>query len=301
MPQYSAATLWQRIKGYAFHLFPHHWVSCISYYLVRLESPLKNPLIRAYIRFFNVDMEEAEAPHAEDYRSFNHFFTRSLKPEARPIHDDPQTLIYPCDGAVMQVGNIEENTLLQAKGKRYGLKALLGGANPQAQEGAQAFTEGKFLTIYLAPGNYHRVHAPCDMELKAMTHVPGRLFSVAEYAQKAIPRLYVRNERIVSIFDSSLGEVAIILIGALNVGSIETNWAGPVTPKSLAVTHRRYMGEELPGIRFQRGEEIARFNLGSSVIMLASNPALKWNPLCVPGKEIRMGEESGWIGDASED
>ena len=300
MPQYSTATLWQRIKGYAFHLFPHHWVSRLSYYLARLESPLKNPLVRAYIRFFDVNMDEAEAPRAEDYRSFNHFFTRSLKPETRPIHEDPRTLVYPCDGTVMQVGDIEEGTLLQAKGQRYGLEALLGGENPRARKDAQTFAAGKFLSVYLSPGGYHRVHAPCDVELKAMTHVPGRLFSAAEYAQKVIPRLYVRNERVISIFGSSLGELAVIMVGALNVGSIETVWSGPVTPASFAVTRCRYTDEALPQIGFKRGEGIARFNLGSTVIVLVSNPELKWNPLCVPGKEVRMGEESGWVDNSSE-
>lgn len=295
MNEYSRATPWQRIKGYIFHLFPHHVVSRLSYYLARLETPLTPVAIRLYIRFFKVDMSEAEEPDAENYRNFNDFFTRSLRSGVRPIHDDPKTLVSPCDGIVSQVGGIEKGLLLQAKGQHYPLEELLGGTAPQARRDATIFASGKFLTIYLAPGNYHRVHAPCDLTLKTMTHIPGRLFSVARYAPKVIPRLYVRNERVVSMFESPFGDIAVILVGALNVGSIETAWGGLVTPGKFSVSQNRYTNEPLPRVEFQRGEEIGRFNLGSTVIVLVSNPGLSWKPLWAPGKDIRLGEELGWV------
>lgn len=295
MNEYSEATLWQRIKGYAFHFFPHHVVSRLSYYLARLETPLTPLAVRAYIRFFKVSMDEAELSQAGDYRSFNDFFTRTLRAGVRPVHDDPKTLVAPCDGVVTQIGNIEKGLLLQAKGQHYLLEELLGGTAPQARQDAAVFAGGKFLTIYLSPADYHRVHAPCDLKLKVMTHIPGRLFTAARYALKVIPRLYVRNERVVLIFESPFGSIAIVMVGALNVGAIETAWSGPVTPRGLSVSRDQYMGEFPAGADLQRGEEIGRFNLGSTVILLASNPGLKWKPLWTPGKEIRFGEELGCI------
>lgn len=295
------ATLWERIKGYAFRLFPHHWLSRLTYYLTRIETPLKDPLVRAYIRFFKVNMQEAEAPHAEDYASFNHFFTRALRPDARTLRDEPGMLISPCDGTVAQIGDVADGTLLQAKGRTYRVEELLGGGHPRAREDARAFATGKFCTIYLAPGDYHRVHAPADLQLKTMIHVPGRLFSVADYALKVIPKLYARNERVASVFESDVGRIAVVMVGALNVGSIETVWSGQVTPAALAVARRDYSGAEPPPeVRLKRGEELGRFNMGSCVIVLADNPKLSWNPAHTPGRRVRMGEELGCVMDKPE-
>ena len=138
MTQYAEATRWERLKGYAFRLFPHHWLSRLTYHLARLETPLKDPLVRAYIRFFDVNMEEAEAPDAGDYASFNHFFTRALRPDARPLSDTPNSLLAPCDGTVSQIGEVEEGLLLQAKGHRCRVAELLGGAHPNAEEDARS-------------------------------------------------------------------------------------------------------------------------------------------------------------------
>ncbi len=293
----TQATRWERCKGLALHWFPHHWLSRLTYHLARLETPLKNPLVRAYIRFFKVDMHEAEASYAEDYPSFNAFFTRALKPGARSVCRTPNGLACPCDGTVTQIGEIEEGLLLQAKGRRYEVEELLGGACPPAREDARAFARGKFCSIYLSPRDYHRVHAPAEVRLETMTHVPGRLFSVASYALKVIPRLYLRNERVACTFESALGRIAVVMVGALNVGSIETVWSGPVTPGALAVTRANYT-ENAPAahrVVLEPGEELGRFNLGSCVIVLAANPELAWSPAHVPGKPVRMGEELGCL------
>ncbi len=297
----AEATFWERLKGYAFHLFPHHWLSRLTYYLARLETPLKNPLVRAYIRFFKVNMQEAEAARAEDYTSFNHFFTRALRPGAREIRDEPGTLISPCDGTISQIGDVEEGRLLQAKGRYYRVDELLGGAHPRAKEDARAFSSGKFCTIYIAPADYHRVHAPADLKLETATHVPGRLFSVAAYAAKVIPKLYARNERVAMIFDGDVGRVAVVMVGALNVGSIETVWSGQVTPKTLSVSRTDYSSETpASNVHLKRGEELGRFNMGSCVILLADNPRLSWNPIHTPGRRVRIGEELGHVAAGEE-
>lgn len=292
----AEATFWERLKGYAFHLFPHHWLSRLTYYLARLETPLKNPLIRAYIRFFKVNMQEAEAVGAEDYTSFNHFFTRALRPGSRKICSEPDTLISPCDGTISQIGDVEEGLLLQAKGRYYSTEELIGGDHPRAKQDARAFLSGKFCSIYIAPSDYHRVHAPADSKLETTIHLPGRLFSVAAYAAKVIPKLYVRNERVAMIFESGLGRVAVVMVGALNVGSIETVWSGQMTPRTLAVSRTGYSSEvSTPDVNLRRGEELGRFNMGSCVILLIDNPRLSWNPIHVPGRRVRVGEELGHV------
>ncbi len=292
----AEATFWERFKGRAFHLFPHHWLSRLTYRLARLETPLKDPLVRAYVRFFKVNMQEAETSRIEDYTSFNHFFTRALRPDAREVCDEPDALISPCDGTISQIGDLEEGLLLQAKGRYYRAEELLGGAHPRAKEDARGFSSGKFCSIYIAPGDYHRVHAPADLQLNTMIHVPGRLFSVAAYAAKVIPNLYARNERVASIFESDLGRVAVVLVGALNVGSIETVWGGQITPKTLSVTRTDYSsGSPAPDVNLKRGEELGRFSMGSCVVLLVDNPKLSWNPMHTPGRRVRMGEELGRV------
>ena len=290
------STRWERFKAFTFYLFPHHLLSRLTYHLTRFETPLKDPLIRAYIRFFEVDMQEAQAPHAKDYSSFNDFFTRALKPGVHQVNDNLDTLVSPCDGTVTQIGEIEESSLLQAKGRYYQVSELLGGDHPRARETAHQFADGKFCSIYLSPRDYHRIHIPADACLKTMTHIPGRLFSVADYALRTIPQLYVRNERVACIFESDLGTFAVVMVGALNVGSIETIWSGPVTPSAFAATRFDYSeNSPVQAVNLKRGEEMGRFNMGSCVIVLTSNPKLSWNPVYAPGKYIRMGEELGCL------
>ena len=291
MPLNEQATLWDRLKTYALYLLPHHWLSLLTYHLTRIETPLKDPLIRAYIRFFKVDMREAEALDADDYASFNDFFTRALKPGAREINMASNTLVSPCDGTLTQIGTLRQGSLLQAKGSYYPVDELLGGTDPYARRDGRVFACGKFCTIYLSPRDYHRVHAPVDMRLKAMTRIPGRLFSVANYAVKTIPGLYTRNERVACVFDSNLGEIAVVMVGAFNVGSIDTVWSGQVTPDTLTTTRRSFVDDTPPEISLKRGEELGRFNLGSCVILLVANSEISWKPIFTSGKPVRLGEE----------
>ena len=279
--------LWERIKGWLFHFFPHHLISRIMLTLSRLEMSATYYAIKLFVRVFKVDLSDAESDDIRDYPSFNAFFTRALKPDARPINQGSNIIASPCDGVVMQIGKIEAGRVVQAKGQDYSIAELL---TPRASD---AFDSGAFCTIYLGPNHYHRVHTPLDVQLKAMIHVPGRLFSVAPYATRVIPRLYTKNERVISIFDSEHGATAIVMVGAVNVSAIETVWHGLVSPASHALSYHRY-GENSkaePTIALNKGEEMGRFNIGSSVILLINNERLNWNPLYRPGSSLSVGCE----------
>ena len=278
-------TIWERIKVWLFYLLPHHFLSRIIFYLSRLETSWKDPLVRAYIKYFNVNMLDAERDSPADYRSFDAFFTRRLRPESRPVCDDAKTLAAPCDGTILEHGAITETTLFQAKEQEYTLFDLFGGR----QTYANYFKNGKFCSIYLAPNDYHRVHMPVNGHLEMMTHVPGRLFSVAPYALRLIPRLYALNERVITVFTTPLGKIAIILIGAMNVGAIETVWHGLVTPSTHRITCFDYVADK--PVYLQRGDEMGCFHLGSTVILLSDDPQIQWNPAYLSDKTIRMGEE----------
>ena len=281
-------TRWERYKARLFYCFPHHWVSRLTFFLARLSTPLKNPLVRFFIRRFNVDLSEAEETDAEAYPSFDAFFTRRLKPGARPICTQARALAAPCDGTIVQIGDFDARRLVQAKGVTYDADALLG-----RREGA-GFERGKFCTIYLSPADCHRVHAPLAGTLEEMIHVPGRLFSVAPYAAKIIPRLYVRNERVACVFDTELGKVAVVMIGAVNVAAIETSWHGLVAPRSHSVSSFRYRGGAT-SVTLERGQEMGCFHLGSTVVVLAATGTLVWNPLYLPGVTVKTGCELGCV------
>ena len=284
-------TRWERYKARLFYCFPHHWVSRLAFFLARLETPLKNPLVRFFIRRFDVDMSEAEAADAEDYASFDAFFTRRLKPGARQICTQPRAIASPCDGAVVQIGNFEARQLVQAKGRTYDAGELLG------RRAGACFERGKFCAIYLSPADCHRVHMPLAGTLEEMIHVPGRLFSVAPYATRTIPRLYARNERVACIFDTELGKVAVVLIGAVNVAAIETSWHGLVSPRSQSVSSLRYDGGAKT-VALERGQELGCFHLGSTVVLLTTNRTLVWNPLYLPGVAVKTGDELGCVPEA---
>lgn len=290
MNQNQPPTLWEKAKALAFFCFPHHLVSRLVFVLARLRTHRKAAFIRFYIRFFNVNMEEAEHECPEDYATFNDFFTRKLKAAARPICEHPRTLACPCDGMVSESGNIRKDFLLQTKGQNHTLCDLFGGAYDIAAH----FSNGMFISIYLAPGNYHRVHLPADGRLTHLLHVPGRLFSVAAYALKTIASLYGRNERVITVFETALGKVALVMVGALNVGSISISRHGIITPRGRAVERTDYATAATTAASefyFKRGEEIGCFNLGSTVILLTENSHLKWNPAYAAGNSVRMGEE----------
>ncbi len=252
------------------------------------SSPaLKNRVIKWFIGRYGVDMSEAAETDPEAFPTFNAFFTRALKPGIRPLADGEKTLVSPVDGAISQLGQVTGDRVFQAKGQSFSLSELLGG-----EEATTApFTSGEFSTIYLSPKDYHRIHMPMAGTLRQMIHVPGKLFSVNPVTAENVPNLFARNERVVCIFDTDSGPMAMVLVGAMIVGSVETRWAGVVVPGSRQVTSTRYEGEQ--AISFEKGEEMGRFRLGSTVIMVMPKGAVTWNSDQVAGKTVRMGEAFG--------
>lgn len=284
----EGATFGQRAFVALQHLLPQHLLSRIAYHATRSQwRPWKDFLIRRFLRSFRVDMSEAAQPDPFAYVSFNAFFTRSLRPDARPLDPDPLALLCPVDGTVSQAGHIDDHALFQAKGRHFSLAALLAG--DAALE--QRFRHGEFATIYLAPYNYHRVHMPLDATLTATAHVPGRLFSVNAATSAQVPELFARNERVICSFDTRYGALAVILVGALFVGSMSTVWAGEITPA------RRYRPALLPApgapVHLARGAEMGRFNMGSTVILLLERGRVQWIDGLRAGADVRLGERIG--------
>jgi len=256
------ATLSERLRSLPFYILPHHAVSWCIFKLARIRyKSFKNFAIRVYTQLHTVNLEEAEITDKFSYESLNAFFTRALKPGSRPLDSDNSNWVCPVDGAVSQAGAIDNGRIFQAKGRDYTLLELLGGDKAQAEP----FNNGKFATLYLSPRDYHRIHMPVDAELKHMTYIPGRLFSVAAYTVKAIPRLFARNERVVCRFETKHGPMIMVLVGAINVSATETVWHGLVTSIGGKIKRFDYNAGE---IILKRGEEMGRFNLGSTVILI---------------------------------
>lgn len=259
---------------------PHHLLSRLVGRLAECRRPaLKNILVRAFIRRFRVDMAEAAEPEPTSYATFNDFFTRALKADARPIGEG---MVSPADGRLSQFGAIEAGQLLQAKGHRFSAEALLGGDG----EAATRYLGGSFATIYLSPSDYHRVHMPIAGTLTEMVYVPGRLFSVNAATTEHVPGLFARNERLVCHFDTEHGPMAMVLVGAMIVAAIETVWAGQITPLPRGGVQR--IRFDAP-VRLEKGEEMGRFKLGSTVVMAFSEP-LAFADRLEPGAKVRMGE-----------
>ncbi len=266
------------------YFLPQHFLSRIVFRATRRQSVAwKNALIRSFLRHFNVDMSEAAEPDPFAYPSFNLFFTRALRPGIRPLAPAAPSIASPVDGSVSAAGAIEDDLLLQAKGHYYSLDALLAGDSSLAHR----FCGGRFATLYLAPHNYHRVHMPLAGTLTTTTHVPGRLFSVNTKTAAQVPRLFARNERVICAFDTEYGPLAVILVGALFVGSMSTVWAGDITPRrgrrpSQIAANARH-------VHLERGAEMGRFNMGSTVILLLAGNA-RWAETLVAGSPVRVGE-----------
>lgn len=269
------------------YLLPHHFLSSLMYRITRIEWPkLKNFQIRQVIQHYQVDMSEALESDPSKYRSFNAFFTRALHPDARPVDPSAEAITSPADGTLSQAGDIEDGHLFQAKGHDYSLLELLGGD----MEWSRRFEAGSFATIYLSPRDYHRVHMPYNGTLKKMLHVPGRLFSVNDITTRQVPGLFARNERVVCLFETELGPMAVILVGAIFVASIETVWAGCVTPVSRQVRRWSYQAEQTPQeIHLSKGEEMGRFNMGSTVILLFGKETIDWLEELEPGEGVKLG------------
>jgi len=267
------------------YLLPQHALSRLVLRATRVRTPwFKNWLVRGFLELYPIDMTEAAQGDPLSFASFNEFFTRALKPGARSIAANPEAIACPVDGAISEAGKIDGERLLQAKGRSYTLTELLA-----AQPWAKSFEGGSFATIYLAPFNYHRVHMPLRGDLKDTVYVPGRLFSVNAVTASHVPNLFARNERVLTLFDTAFGEVALVLVGALNVGSMATVWAGDITPAARRVMTR------LPAqdVSLEKGEELGRFNMGSTVILLFQRDRARWLGEVRAGAIVRLGQSLG--------
>lgn len=278
------------------YMMPKHLVSRLVGKLAAAEmGSITTAAIKWFIKQYKIDMSEAAQSAPEAYPTFNQFFTRALKPGIRPLFAENNYLVQPVDGAISQLGPIKEGRIFQAKGHDYSSLALLGN---QADD-AKRFEGGDFATIYLAPKDYHRIHMPIKGTLSKMTYVPGELFSVNPLTAQNVPGLFARNERVVAIFETDIGPVAMVLVGATIVASIETVWAGTVTPPTgKDVCSWEYPIEGPEAITLEKGDEMGRFKLGSTVVMLFAKEALdEFADGVAPSSVTRMGQAFAKIGD----
>jgi len=269
------------------YLLPQHLLSRLAGCIADCKWPwLKNAFIGWFAKRYQVDMSEAVEARPTAYGSFNDFFTRALKDGARPLDPAPESVLCPADGAISQLGAIEHGRIFQAKGQSFSTLELLGG-NP---EHAALFQGGQFATVYLSPRDYHRVHMPLGGVLREMIYVPGKLFSVNRNTAENVPELFARNERVVCLFDTEAGPMAVVLVGAMIVASVETPWAGLVTPPRRELRAQRY-GQAAPTLA--RGEEMGRFKLGSTAIVLFGPGRTHWEDSLQAGDAVRMGQRMG--------
>jgi phosphatidylserine decarboxylase len=280
-------TVFERLLAGIQYILPQHTLSRVVYALMRSENTwLKNTLIRSISRMAGIDVDEALSPDPADYACFNAWFTRELKPGARHFDPDPGVLLCPCDGRISETGSLNGGRILQAKGKDYSLQELL------ANDAVCARLDGGFFsTIYLSPRDYHRVHMPLRGHLQRMIHVPGRLFSVAPYTVRQVPGLFARNERVVSVFATESGPMVVVLVGAMLVSSMQTVWAGEVTPsanKEVSVVD--YSGEN---VGLEKGSEMGRFNMGSTVIVLLPKGVVEPISGLAAGDAVKVGQRLG--------
>ncbi|MCB1616795.1 MAG: phosphatidylserine decarboxylase [Pseudomonadales bacterium] len=272
------------------HIVPQHLLSRLTGKLADCEIPaIKNFLIDTFIKQFDVSLDQAVEKEAHNYASFNAFFTRELEPGARPICSKKNGIACPADGAISQIGDIANGCIFQAKGKTFSCQELLGGDEKLSAD----FEHGSFATIYLSPRDYHRVHMPIDGKLLSTHYIPGQLFSVNTTTANNVNRLFSRNERLVCIFETDVGKMALVLVGAMIVAGIETVWAGQIAPPPRTVTTTLY--ENVGGISLAKGSELGRFKLGSTVIMLFQEQACSWLENFEEGKTTRMGELLGSV------
>ena len=269
---------------YLTYVLPHRLLSSAARKLAYSPSPrIKQWLIDTVTRKFGVDLGEAAQPDAKSYPTFNAFFTRALKPGARVADPDPRVLLMPADGRISQCGPIENGHIFQAKGHSFTAAELLGDA-----EAAKPFENGLFATVYLSPKDYHRVHMPWTGTLRETVHVPGRLFSVGTAAVATVPRLFARNERLVCHFDTSFGPMASVMVGALLVSGVETVWSGVEIPRyGDAITRKDWRGK---GITLERFAEMARFNYGSTVIVLLPPGVAELAPELQAEVAVKLGQ-----------
>jgi phosphatidylserine decarboxylase len=279
-------TLRARLFVWLQFLLPQHALSRLVWHATRSRFvPVKNLLIERFVKSFRPNMSEAHEPLPLRYGTFNEFFTRTLKADARRIDTDPRVIVSPVDGTISAIGRIAGSELLQAKGRSYSLEALLGGSPEQSAR----FIDGSFATLYLAPFDYHRIHMPADGTLTAAWYVPGRLFSVNATTAASVAGLFARNERIVCVFDDTYLGFALILVGALFVGSMSTRWHGDVTPAARRRPCELKAAENAE-LHVAKGAELGRFNMGSTVILLLPRGAAEWLPGFAAGSRVEVGQ-----------
>ena len=273
------------------YALPKHWMSRGIYRLMRSTTPwVRNLTLDIFLRGYDVNMSEAVQSDPYAYPTFNAFFTRALKPEARPIANDDDAFVSPVDGTVSQCGAIDHDRVFQAKGQTYSLRTLLGGDAALADK----YRDGSFATIYLAPYNYHRIHMPFAGTVRNTIYVPGDLFSVNASTARTVPSLFARNERLICEFDSPRGPFAMAFIGALHVGSMETTWCGEVNPPPR---HKKAPVEIIAGrgASLAKGAEAGRFNMGSTVVIVTPPNFLTWSDTLRPNAIVRMGTRIGTV------
>jgi len=273
----------QKLLAWIFYILPHHAITWLMFKSARVTwAPLKNWIIRTYTNLNPVKMHEAIEEDMFAYPSLNAFFTRALKPECRPFDKNEKNWLCPVDGSVSQAQSIKNGRIFQAKGQDYSLLELVGGD----KELEATFNNGQFATLYLSPRDYHRIHMPTTGTLKHMLYIPGRLFSVTTFVVSHIPRLFARNERCVCYFETEQGPMAMILVGAINVSAMETVWHGLITAEAKKIKRFDYSDKN---ITLNRGDEMGRFNLGSTVIVLATDK-MKIDDTMVAETEIKLGQ-----------
>lgn len=270
------------------YALPHRFLSRIVRYATRWTYvPWKNFLIRQIVQRYQVDMSEAEQPDPLAYPHFNAFFTRALRAGARPVSASANSVVCPADGRISQAGRIESGRIFQAKGQSFTCAELLGD-----EAAATPYAQGSFATIYLSPRDYHRVHMPLDGKLVETVHIPGRLFSVAPFAVREVPRLFARNERLVCHFEGPQGPFVMVMVGAMLVSGVQTVWSGEVIPPYGARIKARSYAQQSP--QLARGDEMARFNMGSTVVLLLPKADVLTDRL-EPEQAVRLGLELGFF------
>ncbi|PCJ93679.1 MAG: phosphatidylserine decarboxylase [Porticoccaceae bacterium] len=263
-------------------LVPQHGLSRLGSSLAEAKTPwLKNALIKRFIRTYNVNLDEAVSSNLDDYLHFNDFFTRALKDGVRPIDQGEHTIVCPADGAISQLGSIEEGNIFQAKGKSFSTATLLGANDADSQR----FLNGNFITIYLSPRDYHRVHMPINGELLYSRYIPGKLFSVNDTTTQYVDGLFAKNERLVCMFDTPVGRCAVILVGAMMVAGIESVWHGHYQPNTVMV-NQFGTGE----VALKKGQEVGRFKFGSTAILMFEPGKIEWSEQYSPGTTTRLGQ-----------
>jgi phosphatidylserine decarboxylase len=285
---HNSASLMDWLKVFPQYLLPKHLLSLGMHRLTRIRQPLfKNWLIKKFIHLYRVDMSEAVEENPTVYAHFNDFFTRALKPGARPVTAPADIITSPVDGTISQIAQLDGEQLIQAKNHHYRLTQLLADDTL-----AQQFSGGTFTTIYLAPSNYHRIHMPCDGALKQMHYLPGDLFSVNPHTARCVPGLLARNERVVTLFETPNGPMILILVGAIFVGSMDVAWEEASLTPPYGNTPKKVNYKD-GQVNLKKGEEMGRFNMGSTIILLFPAGKARWQTDCQSGQTVRMGQTLG--------